>query len=375
MILLNALRRLSWRTRLFYAIPLGVTLAWLAAVLATGELSRAASHWQASLTMIFGSFLAGSSPEGGGAVAFPVFTKVLHTPAEVARTFSLSIQAVGMSVASAAILLARRPIDVRAYAVAAPVGIVGLLAGLVLLGDPDTPFWSFRISASYAKVTFTIVLAAMSLIMFVMLRARDAGTDRRPRFSPRIVSGLALAALAGGVITSMTGTGVNVLLFLFVVVMAGLHPSIGVPTSILVMATVSVAGFLILVVAHGEFDIAFNAAGQVASVDGRALVPPLPAGEADLFGLWLASVPIVVWGAPLGTWVVSLLREEWLIAFIGVLALTEVVTTAFLLDDLWTNAALTGYFVGGMLVAMTGILLLRRFRRAILGLPEPGAEP
>lgn len=365
----------SRRTLAIYAIPTSVTLVWLIAVLATGELARAAGHWEAALTMVFGSFLAGSSPEGGGAVAFPIFTKVLHTPAEVARTFSLSIQAVGMTAASLVILLARRRVEFRAFAVATPFGVAGLLAGLLLFGDADTAFWQFSIPAAYAKVTFTIVLAAMSFIMFVMLRSPDKGEDRCPVWSPRVWGGLALAAAAGGVITSMTGTGVNVMLFLFVVAMAGLHPSVGIPTSILTMATISVVGLVVLSLLHGDFDISVNAAGEVAGAGGRAVQPPLPESEADLFGLWLAAVPVVVWGAPLGTWVVHLLREERVIAFVGVLAAVEVVTTAVLLDDLWSDVALASYFVGGMVVAIAGIALLRRYRRVILGLPAPVRAP
>jgi uncharacterized membrane protein YfcA len=92
--------------------------------------------------MVFGSFVAGSTPQGGGAVAFPVFTKVLEVPADVARTFSLSIQAVGMVVASIIIVLAERKIEIKPIVVSGSAGIVGFLATLFLLGEPDTLFWS-----------------------------------------------------------------------------------------------------------------------------------------------------------------------------------------------------------------------------------------
>ena len=64
-------------------------------------------HWQVSVTMIFGSIIAGATSEGGGAIAFPVFTKVLHIPASDAKVFSLAIQSVGMVAASIAILMMR----------------------------------------------------------------------------------------------------------------------------------------------------------------------------------------------------------------------------------------------------------------------------
>jgi hypothetical protein len=65
---------------------------------------------------------------------------VLEVPAEVARSFSLSIQAVGMTSASLIILIARRPVDARAALVSTPAGIAGFHAVLFLLGQSDTLF-------------------------------------------------------------------------------------------------------------------------------------------------------------------------------------------------------------------------------------------
>jgi len=40
--------------------------------------------WFMSVTMVFGSFIAGASAEGGGAVAFPVMTLIFKIQPEVA---------------------------------------------------------------------------------------------------------------------------------------------------------------------------------------------------------------------------------------------------------------------------------------------------
>jgi uncharacterized membrane protein YfcA len=48
-----------------------------------------------TITMIFGSFIGGATAEGGGAVAFPVMTLVLHLTPSVARDFSFMIQCCG----------------------------------------------------------------------------------------------------------------------------------------------------------------------------------------------------------------------------------------------------------------------------------------
>ena len=352
-----------------YCVPAAATLTWLIAVVAADEFGRVADHWESTITMIFGSFLAGSSPEGGGAVAFPIFTKVLEAPAAVARTFSLSIQAVGMTVASIVILLTGRTIEWRAFVVALPLGVAGFFVGLFALGDRSELFWGFRVSPAYAKVTFTITLAAMAYLMFVILRSQDKGADRCPIWNARVSVGLAGAAFVGGAITSLTGTGVNVMLFLFIVLMAGLHPRVGVPTSILTMASLSIVGFVALSLIHGQFDLGFNAMGEVISVSDRVADPPLQAGRVDLLGFWLAAVPVVVWGAPLGTWVVHILHERRLIMFVGVLAFVEVLTTVIFLDDLRSNRALLAYFVGGLILALVGVRVLRRYRRSILGFP------
>ena len=53
-------------------------------------LQAVANHWQVSLTMVFGSLVGGGTSEGGGAIAFPVMTKVLAVPAPQARLIEVT---------------------------------------------------------------------------------------------------------------------------------------------------------------------------------------------------------------------------------------------------------------------------------------------
>ncbi|MGI9597308.1 MAG: hypothetical protein ACR2QK_14190, partial [Acidimicrobiales bacterium] len=128
-------RWLSW------ALAGAVTSIWAIAVLVGDLEERVLTNWESTVTMLFGSFLAGSSPEGGGAVAFPVFTKALEVPGPVARTFGLSIQAVGMSMATASILLSGRRFHRRAAVLGSGAAVGGFLLAAVLLGRPDELFW------------------------------------------------------------------------------------------------------------------------------------------------------------------------------------------------------------------------------------------
>src|ERR1700739_93853 len=71
---------------------LGVALlGWIAWAAAGGQAAFHAllANWHVALTMVFGSLVGGGTSEGGGAVAFPVFTKLLHIAAPIARSFSL----------------------------------------------------------------------------------------------------------------------------------------------------------------------------------------------------------------------------------------------------------------------------------------------
>lgn len=359
-------RVLRWRA-MPYVVPAIVTAVWLVYVLATDEFGRALDRWPSAVTMAFGSFLAGASPEGGGAVAFPVFTKVLHVPPAVARTFALSIQAVGMTAASIVILLTGRPVEYRAIWLGTGAGTLGLVLGLLVLGDSSTPFWESRLPAAYVKVTFTVMLSAMAFLMFQTRQQREYGSMEMGAWTPRIWAGLAVAAFIGGLLSSLIGTGLNALLFLFMVAMLGMHPRVAVPTSVVTMAAVSVVGFVILGLGHGQLDVVLNAGGEVVSVGG-SVIDPEAASSHDLRGLWLAAVPIVVWGAPLGTYVVHRLREDWLVLFLGALATIEVLSTVVLVDALRSDLGLVIYGVASLTIAVGGIRLLATRRDSILGL-------
>ena len=364
----------GWRRTVIWGVPSAVTLIWLLYVVASGQWDRVVAHWESSTTMIFGSFVAGSTPQGGGAVAFPVFTKVLAVPADAARTFSLSIQAVGMVTASIIIVLAQRRIELKPVVVAGTAGVVGFLGGLLILGDHSTLFWSSLIPGPYVKVTFTVILAAMSYIVWLSLDEGDCGEDELPVRNLRVRTGVIAAGLLGGVASALTGSGVDVFLFLFIVVLAGLHPRVGVPTSIIAMAVVSTVGFIVLGLIDGQLSIGLDAAGDVISVGGTSVgVEPLDGSRFDLFGLWLAAVPIVVWGAPLGAFFVHIMREGRLIAFVAGMAALEVISTAIFLDELRTDPALVAYGIVALAGTIAAVTFLARNRHRLLRLPHDHA--
>ncbi len=350
------------------SVPAAVTVVWLGYVTIAGHWGRVADHVGAAITMVFGSFVAGSTPQGGGAVAFPVFTKVLDVPSAVARSFSLSIQAVGMGSAALVIVLARRRVVWRAVAVAAPAAVAAFAIAVVFTSDRDTAFWVSRLPGPYVKVTFTLVLAGMAWLVFLGSRIPVRKVDYvLPRDNARLAVGLAAAGTLGGVASALVGSGADVFVYLAVVVLFGIDPRIGVPTSVVVMATVSVVGLVILGIIDGQLSVDL-ADGRVVGVGGTAIAPT-PLREADLFGMWIAAIPIVAWGAPLGSYVASRLRAQHLVFFVLALAVAEVLSTIIFVDELRSDSGLIVYAVVGVLVVVGGLAWLARNRRRIFDLP------
>jgi len=334
---------------------------------------RVAEHWRAALTMIFGSFVAGATPQGGGAVAFPVFTKVIGTPAAVARTFSLSIQAIGMVTAGLSIVLSGKPIERRAVLAGGGAGVIGFLVGLLLLTDHSTPFWNSHIPDPYVKVTFTVVLAALAYIVYLVLDEGDCGRSTLPIWNNRMWVGVVAAGLIGGAASALIGSGADVFVFLFIVVIAGLHPRVGVPSSVLAMAMVSLTGIVVLGIIDGQ--LATQVAGDSVVAVGGTPIDPIPRAQNDVFGMWIAAVPIVVWGAPLGTIFIHMLREKRLISFVAGMALLEVISTAIFLEPLRTDRWLLAYAVVGLVFAIVGVRWLHTHRDGLLKEASPDRAP
>ena len=280
-------------------------------------------YWMASVTMVFGSFIAGSTPAGGGAVAFPVFTKILGVATDTARTHALMIQAVGMSMASLFILSRGIPYYHRVVKWACLGGVVGMVWGTLFLRLPDP----------YPKVLFTSVVLAFGIKfaithLFLRLPTRaelpaDWGTRHRLHF--------VLAGLLGGTISSQTGSGIDLICFILMTLGYGLMERRAIPTSVIIMASMSVLGFFL----HG------------AVLHDTA--------EATKF--WLVSVPIVAMGAPFGAFVAAHLPQRLLVGGILLLVGVETATTILLImvgsgKDVWLTGLATTLITAVWLTVM-----------------------
>lgn len=257
-----------------------------------------------SLTMIFGSFVAGASAEGGAAVAFPIFTKALQIPATEARTFGLMIQAVGMTVAS--LVIVTRGVKILPHVIGwvSVGGLAGMVVGSLL----------FPIPLPYPKILFTFVTAAFGVALILsrwvlQWQPRDHFVvDQWPRRLLFVGIGM-----IGGIFAANTGSGIDTLTFIVLTLAFGINEKVSTPTTVVIMGLNSVVGFFVRGVLMQDIGIAWN--------------------------YWLVCVPIVILGAPLGAWVASRVSRDAIIYLLLSLITLELVTTILLIP--FTPAMIT----------------------------------
>ncbi|MEN1678199.1 MAG: TSUP family transporter [Planctomycetota bacterium] len=307
------------------ALALVVIAAWFAWLGPSGAATLMASQWPIALTMAGGSFVAGVSSMGGGAVAFPVFTKVLAVPPADAKLFALLIQSLGMTAASITIFALRVPIDARALRWATAGGAAGMAAGLAWLA-PLAP-------AAETRVLFTALQAGFAVVLLLALRRGTQANSRRES-PPNDRLALLAAGLAGGVVSSLVGSGIDLVTFAVMRLRGGVGEEVATPTSVVLMAINSLVGVSAYALLAGP--------------------PPTAVSQ-----MWLAAAPVVVVGAPLGAWVCSRLdRRTIAVTLLGLIAI-EVITTLLLVSLTMQVAAL------GLTVAITSatVCLLMAQRR------------
>lgn len=333
-------------TALSVLVTSSVVITWIAVISLTGQWQRIGDNLAAGITMIFGSFVAGSTPQGGGAVAFPVFTKLLDVSAADARTFSLSIQALGMGTAAVAIALTRRPVDVSALRLTVPAAVSGYLAASWAL-------LYFTPPSAYTKVFFTLVVVitgaatVLSRRGLIVEQLSSASLD-----SANTKAALLAVAASGGAISALLGSGADVAVYLLLTVVLGVRPSVGVATSVVTMAAVSIVG-LALSLATG------------------ALSPASLLADTDLFGMWLAAIPVVVIGAPVGSWLASRVTSSVLTYFIAALSAIELLSTALFLEDLRTNPGVLLFAVVGLVAVVYVVKALLSVRETVAAGRQP----
>jgi uncharacterized membrane protein YfcA len=284
------------RMRWFLAWLAFVYAGWLGYVVATHAWGGIAARWPIALAMAAGSYVAGSTPMAGGAVGFPILVLLLGESARLGRDFALAIQALGMTSASIYIACARRPLAARVLRSA-------LLGALV--GTPPALAWlAPRVDEVLARMLFAVAWAAFGLLHFAKLGEICAATGiTRTSEGLDRAAGFA-AGLVGGIVASVIGVGVDLLVYAALVLLARADLRIAIPTAVVAMAFTSVVGVVTLaILARAE--------------------PAEFAFAPGVFDHWLAAAPIVVVGAPLGAFVVARIGRRPTLLVVSILCAAQ----------------------------------------------------
>jgi uncharacterized membrane protein YfcA len=270
--------------------------------------------WRVALTMVFGSLVGGGTSEGGGAIAFPIFTKLLHIAPRDARNFSLAIQSAGMGSATLSIFYLRIPIERRALLFAGIPGVLGVILGAYFVAPLIPPV--------FVRTSFTVLVSSMGVALLLVNYANREKSVRRnesmPVFGAREKNILIAAGFVGGVVSALVGTGENSVVFMVMVLLFRVSEKIVTPTTVVLMTMVTVPGFLVHLFLLKDF-------------------------TPTVMGYWLAAVPVVAVGAPLGALICSHMKRHGIVLLLLFLIALEFLSTVLLVPMsqpvLWVSLA------------------------------------
>lgn len=279
-------------------IALTVWIIWLNGLGIREAFGYIANHWEITITMLFGSIIAGATSLGGGAVAFPVFTKVLSINPHDAKVFSLAIQSVGMSAAALAIYASGIKVEGRIILWTSLSGTIGIWLGLDWLAPLLPP--------DAIKIYFTLILTSLAITLLAVNRGYRQYNLSIPIWTVREKLVLLTVGLMGGIVSGLVGNGIDIFIFAVMVLLFRINEKIATPTSVVIMAINALAGF-----AYQFFVI-------------QDFTQPVQ-------DYWLAAVPIVVVGAPIGAIICSKLHRQTIVRILIGLIVTELITSLLLI--------------------------------------------
>lgn len=262
------------RIPVLYLIFLVTVLSgWTYYVSSLPSLDFIGERWAAMLTMLFGSFIAGSSPEGSASIAYPVFTLLLKIAPPVARNFAFAIQSIGMTSASLLILGLRVKVEWNYIKYVVIGGVVGLVIG--------TYYVVPLISPVMAKLFFVSLWLSFGLVLwYENLSPKREVHDSIQNFQRNDQIRLIAFGLIGGIISSIFGTGINIFTYCLMTIYYRVSEKVATPSSVIIMTIETILGFSLHALILRDF-------------------------SDESFKLWLACIPVVIFFAPLGAFVIT----------------------------------------------------------------------
>ena len=294
--------------------------AWLALVVLGNHFQTVIEHWPMAAAMAIGSYVAGSTPMGGGTVGFPVLVLLMDLPATLGRDFSFAIQAVGMTSASIYILCSRQELEWPMLRAALPGALIGTPLGILFVAP--------LASDLFIKLLFASMWCSFGLLHLRRINEITGYQGMTPHniaFDHRV--GLIVGFFGGLTIASITGVGIDMFIYMFLVLWCHADLKIAIPTSVVLMAFTSVVGIVT-----------------------KLLLGDLQPGT---FENWLAAAPVVALGAPFGALVVSKVGRRPTLVIVSILCVVQFAWTLVHERD-----ALNAWNVAAALMGVVVFLLI-----------------
>jgi len=298
---------------------------WFIYMMNTGQWDLFKDNWFMSVTMIFGSFIAGASSEGGGAIAFPAMTLIFDIQPHTARNFSLAIQSVGMTAAALIILRNKYPIEYKYLIPASIGGGVGIIFGTFYV----VPY----IPATFAKMLFVTFWLSFGVILYYInvIYKRDVYSGL-PLLNTLENTLLLFVGFAGGILSSILGSGIDIFSFAYITVRYHLSEKVATPTSVVVMAINSLIGFSLHYFIIQDF-------------------------RQEEMNYWLVSIPVVLIGAPLGAYYINKQTRDFVSWLLYIIILVQFVGALFIIKPQGMLLLFT------FIVFVAGLILFYGFTR------------
>jgi len=264
-------------------------LVWCGLFFSYSSISFLQQHWYYPAIMVVGAFVAGVTPEGGGAVAFPVLNIFLQIDRVSARDFSLMIQSIGMTSASIFILsrYSSQLVRYRPLLWCIPLAFTGFIAGMLLLQHLPVPI---------IQALFLSLITSFAVIYcFSDHRGSRDQLQLNEGKDKLLLAGL---LIIGGACASLFGTGADIILYTALVTRFRMQEKYATHISIMLMAALSVLGF----------------AYRYLVDDGLSHYQ---------VQTWLCAYPVVLFMAPLGALVLHHIHKEVMVIAVAVLNVAQ----------------------------------------------------
>jgi uncharacterized membrane protein YfcA len=177
-------------------------------------------------------------------------------------------------------------------------------------------------------VLFAVVWASFGVLHFYRIREITHHQGIIPthvRFDT--LTGLSVGFLCGATVASITGVGIDMVLYVVLVLVCHADLKIAIPTSVIIMAFTSVVGIAVKLLL-----------GDV---------------QPGVYENWLVAAPIVALGAPLGAFIVHRIGRESTLVVVSLLCVAQFAWTMYTewaqLQMLGVGLALAGVVVFNLL--------------------------